>query len=273
MTEPLLTENHQLNVFFLFRWRHFLSRSADMCPTCQAVVIKTNQKCLEGILFSVRSLVILLPVESSVKLSSYASIAKVLSLGRMWSSWVMCTSAFTNAHEGSSSPHAHARAAEIYSRDLDYFRAVPTPDFHRCCHILPLSSYLGGDTITPIYSGQVAFSFRNTWNTYGAYVQIVFSPQVNLDSVALFNDSHAFIFNLGSHSTLWCQWPSTQIMKSVCETVTGKCKPKLGSDVDYGAPGQTDRAFSHQPGLGHLEVTPSVSWSFKCLSIEREISN
>lgn len=54
-------------------------------------------------------------------------------------------------------------------------------------------------------------------------------------------------------------------MKSVCETVTDECTPKLGSDVDFYAPDQTEGAFSHWPELGHLEETPGMGLSCKCL--------
>lgn len=94
----------------------------------------------------------------------------------------------------------------------------------------------------------------------------------DINFIVPINDSYilTFIFNLASHSTLWCQQPPIQIMKTACETVIDECKHKLESDVDCCAPGQTEGAFLHQPGLSHLEETPAMSMSFKCLSIKRD---
>lgn len=156
---------------------------------------------------------------------------------------------------------------EIWTSLEQFPLQTPSRDFHRRCHILPLSSFFWRDTIASVFSGQVAVSFWKARNTYETYVRIGFSPQASLDFIALFNDSRAFIFNSGTHSTLWCQQPPIQIMKSVCETVTDECTPKLGSDVDCYAPDQTEGAFSHWPELSHLEETPGMGLSCKCLSI------
>lgn len=149
---------------------------------------------------------------------------------------------------------------EIWTSLEQLLLQTASRDFHRSCHILLLSSFLGGhNSVYLVGSGGHLF--------LKYMVRYVF--QAHFDFIVPFNDSHAVIFNLASHSTLWCQQPPIQIMKTACETVIGECKHKLGSDVDCWAPGRTEGAFSHPPGLSHLEETPTKTLSFKCLSIGR----
>lgn len=160
-----------------------------------------------------------------------------------------------NAHSVSS-PQTLARTAEIYSRDLD-FRAVPTPDsFQRFPQILPhflLCSFLRGhNSVYLVWSGG-HFFLKRLW-------QICSDMFFSTSTFVHFNDSREVIVNLASHPTLWCQRPPIQIMKAACETVIDERKHKLGSDVDCCAPGRTEGAFSHQPGLSHFEETPTPAW-------------
>lgn len=89
----------------------------------------------------------------------------------------------------------------------------------------------------------------------------MFSSLAHLYFIVSFSDSHAVLFFvLASQLTLCCQQPPIQIMKSACETVADECKHKLGSGVDCCVL-ETEGAFSHQPGLGNFEETPTLSLS------------
>lgn len=207
-------------------------------------------------------------------------LKKYFLLENMWSSSIMCTSAFTNAHEVStSSPHPSPSSSMLpslslspfdslshsqkhmpgplkpsSSRDLDYFSTFPTPDsLKRFPQMLPHSTAflyfplifwlcLSNLSAPIMWSIFKICLFLLKYISSHCCVLSKLIPLIKWKKVISFHGSHFFIFfNL---LTLWCQLLLIQIVRALCETVTDLCKHKLGCVVDWWAPSQTEGCLS-----------------------------